>query len=216
MQKSQKKRIFCSRKAGVPAAESFHQSPLSMKAWGGISVPQLFFIFNTATFSQAFVVQHTQVQNIRCSICRHWQGRMGVWCRSLLWWVPPLPSGDLLVIASPGQGAGAEDCLSKTKRLKSVFQQWALCKVAASLWIMLFPDLSEKQHSSQLSLCQAHRPRNIIRGDILAGSLCQAWGKGFVLRKHDQKFNKWNCIQTRMLIQRCREEARRQGCTPTL
>lgn len=97
-----------------------------------------------------------------------------------------------------------------------MFQQWALCKVAASLWIMLFPDLSEKQHSSQLSLCQAHRPRNIIRGDILAGSLCQAWGKGFVLRKHDQKFNKWNCIQTRMLIQRCREEARRQGCTPTL
>ena len=68
--------------------------------------------------------------------------------------------------------------------------------------IMPVPDLSEIEHASQLSLRQAQKPRNIIRGDILAESLCQAWGKGSLLRKHDQKFNKWSCSQTQLLIQR--------------
>lgn len=51
-----------------------------------------------------------------------------------------------------------KSALEKPKRLKSVFQQWALCKVAASLWLTLFPDLSGMKHSSQLSLHQRKSP----------------------------------------------------------
>lgn len=196
MEKNKRKGICCPREAGPAAGEYYRLGP-QHEGMGGISVLQL-FTFSVLPLSVRHLLPRSpgtkpQMQHLHGSARQDGEFSVGACCNeSHLCLFPSL--------AAPA-GIIAEYSLSKTKRLKSVFQQWALCKVAASLWITPFPDLSEMEHSSQLSLHQTHKPRNIIKGDVLAGSLCQAWGKGSVLRKHDQKFNKWSYSQTWMLIQ---------------
>ena len=59
-----------------------------------------------------------------------------------------------------------------------MFQDPALCRAAASLWITLFADLSGMEHSSQLSLRQRTRPE-ISLGETSWLEVCAKAGGGF-------------------------------------
>ena len=58
-----------------------------------------------------------------------------------------------------------------------MFQERALCRVAASLWIMRFADLSGMEYSSQLSLRQRTSPE-ISLGETSWLGVCAKPGGG--------------------------------------
>lgn len=66
--------------------------------------------------------------------------------------IPPL------LLSVLGSVQDQQSACGEAGKVKVCFSNGLSAKVAASLWITLFPDLSGMEHSSQLSLHQCMRP----------------------------------------------------------
>lgn len=114
------------------------------------------------------------------------------------------------ITISPRQGAGAGGLPQQNQKVK-------ICVVAMD-FVLVYGLHCSLTFLGQSILHSCHcvnaQAQKYHQGRCLGWESWPNLGKESVLRKYDQKFNKWSHSQTWMLIQKWRDEARMQGCSP--